>query len=1210
MVWAVILVAFPSPALGAVACTATTLVPTLGHWEINQGLGSYDRLTRGKDVLVRLFLTLPPTSTCTVGSGQAITIRSATLTVSSGSASAAGPAALNAAGLATATLSAPPPLTDSPHDPKFLVPGATLTSVAGGTGSFTPTFAIQITYDQKLSSTTTNSGLTAPFGTSKPVDQQSKAIRILFQPIGDGTSATPQFTDVDRAALQNSVQTLQRILPVPAGLGSLTPTGRTGGIRFGIDPGLLDVHLITSAFKTVSTVTKFCATQSGYTAIAPLLGTRLDNFNSVQAADDAADYIVGVYSEGVSWDSLNGCALGMATAPGKVTIARVVSDKPKSGGTPAKISYTGAVIAQEITHNLGGQPAPRSITFHSSYVQSDSTDPGGAYNIASASYVSANKTVMNVDSSTSPWDNSVTMFEQLDYAYDLCRFGGTVSGECSTAVPGGTLTGVAAIDSYVAAGTTTCSANGLTEGYHAVSAQTTPDPASPYKLQAFKNGVQVGSDIGVPVSFNVTHGTGASLGAGLFTFALPGSLTDLRDEIKLIGPGGCVVFDVHAQTTPPTVSQVSSDLAPGWSETLSKSVRPYRNRDGDIVFLADTTGSMTDAIANVRSNANRIMSSILAEEPSSQFGVASYKDFNNPATCAPSSSYTYRLEQTVTPVDNDPGSPTYGEPVKSAIATWEASGGCDGPEAQLYAFNQIVTATGPSTGLRSGLPHVIAWFGDAPGHNPSCLKNTDGNCTTTPATLDSAIADLQSGDGIRVVAVSVNTGPGLDSCPTELNGVDGALACPGQATRIANATGGAVQPSNQNPDAVADKLLDLLLSATVEPRVVSCDPGLSISFNPARRVVRSGSEDASFDETVAVAPSATAGDKTCTVDFYVNGKQVLSGDNPDPNFRQVITVGVSGATLDAEAHATSGTATSTADFVYHCPGTPFFPVATAVTPSATVPNPSGFDLTFMTQIDATMVPGGDCTLTALVTDMFQRSSLTDPNATERLHATTKPPRDVAIYTPTDGQLFGTRETVIATGGATDPEGGAITLAWTLAGPSAGTCAPATCDKAKVQFTPTSGVWTAGDYTLTLTGTDSDGPGTPATRKFTVVADSALPQNYTFNGFFTPAKNWPAVNQVNAGQAFVAKWTFRDSSGQEVTTDGIFGARLDQVSCSTSAFIVNVFDWPVGATMVRYDAKGAQWIANVNIPAGVGNCYTWTLELKDGSLHRLFFQATK
>src|SRR5215211_8966942 len=46
---------------------------------VNQGLGSYDRLVRGKETLVRLYFSLPQ---CATSSGQSIQITGGTLNVS------------------------------------------------------------------------------------------------------------------------------------------------------------------------------------------------------------------------------------------------------------------------------------------------------------------------------------------------------------------------------------------------------------------------------------------------------------------------------------------------------------------------------------------------------------------------------------------------------------------------------------------------------------------------------------------------------------------------------------------------------------------------------------------------------------------------------------------------------------------------------------------------------------------------------------------------------------------------------------------------------------------------------------------------------------------------------------------------------------------------------------------------------------------------
>lgn len=1207
VVWAVGFVGLPTLTAEA-ACSDTQLVPAVGRWEVNQGLGSYDRLTRGKDILVRLYLTLPPTSTCSLGGSQAITITGASLTVT-GAGSSPSMSPINAANLSSNNLTLPPALPNSNHDPLFQVAGSVITSssvspAATGTPPTFPSFAarfdVTVTYRQKISASITNTK-TALFSTNKIVDQQSKAVRILFQPVGDGTSATTQFTDSDRTAVQNAVQTLLRTMPVPAGPAGtpLTAAARTGGIRYDINPSLLDVSGIASLFKTVSVggtnVRKFCATQSGFTTLAPQLGTRLDSFNTLQpSAEDAADFIVGVYGEQVSWDSAQGCALGMAAVGSKVTIARADTYKPKVGTTPEHFPYTGAVMAMEITHNIGGQPSPRSSTYHSSYVQSDNTDPDGAYSLSSGVYLSADKTVMNIDTSTSSWDNNVTVLEKPDYEYNLCRFGGTIlsGAECTTPVTGGTLTGVAAIDAYAAAGNTSM---GLLEGYHATSALTATDDASPYRLLRLIGGAVInGTGTGIPVAVNYTHGEG-SPNPGLFSFAVPASLLDGADEVKLVfAPTGSVVFDVSKQASPPAVTAITAEsndlLAPGQSTMLTKSVTPPPNPDGDIVFLADTTGSMVGAIADVQAKARTVIERIRASQPTSQFAVANYKDFNVPAGCSPSSTYAYRLDHAITDNIDD---------AISAIGTWAATGGCDDPEAQINALHQLVTSTAPATGFRTpALPRAVAWFGDQPGHNPSGPDQPNSGIT-----LGTAISDLRAA-GIRVVAVSVGS-IGLDQCPSE-NGTSTPLPCPGQATRIAEATGGTVK-SNASSDQVADALLDGLFSATVEPHA-TCDSGLSIAIDPTRQVVdsRTPGEAALFNETVLVAPTATDGKKSCTVDFSVNGKP-----SSDPNFHQVITVAVGSTTVTVRADATSGNPNSVADFIYHCPGTAFYPVATAVprTGNAILIAPDRFSLTFETKIDSGLVPGGVCTLSALVTDQFQRSAPSQPAATTTFNVTKKKPLDIAIYTPTESSKFGPQATILATGGGSDPEGGAMSFSWSLTGPGPYSTTASGASAAFVRPTPQ---WTAGDYTLTLTGTDPDGNSSSATRTFSVVAESALPPTYGFVGFFTPAKNWPDVNAVNAGQAFTAKWILRDVNGQDVTTTAaIFGAQLQQVNCTTRAAMGSpVFTWQVGATMLRYDSKGGQWVANVSIPSGVGLCYTWTLELADGSLHPLFLQTVK
>src|SRR6266513_3049299 len=78
---ALLAAASPEVSRGLSNCTASQLAPALGDVTVNQGLGNYAYRVRGKDTLVKFFLTNP--TTCAVTNTQSINITGATLTVSS-----------------------------------------------------------------------------------------------------------------------------------------------------------------------------------------------------------------------------------------------------------------------------------------------------------------------------------------------------------------------------------------------------------------------------------------------------------------------------------------------------------------------------------------------------------------------------------------------------------------------------------------------------------------------------------------------------------------------------------------------------------------------------------------------------------------------------------------------------------------------------------------------------------------------------------------------------------------------------------------------------------------------------------------------------------------------------------------------------------------------------------------------------------------------
>ena len=287
---------------------------------------------------------------------------------------------------------------------------------------------------------------------------------------------------------------------------------------------------------------------------------------------------------------------------------------------------------------------------------------------------------------------------------------------------------------------------------------------------------------------------------------------------------------------------VELDLDPGESATVTKTVQTPANGQRqklDVYFLADTTGSMGTAIADVRNNSNAILNAIDAASDDSQYGVGDYKDVGDP--------YVFKNCTGITP-DRDLVRNT-------CITGWSASGGGDEPEGQLFALQRVATGAG---GFRPNSARVIVWFGDAPGHDPR-----------NGATEASATAALQAA-GIKVFAISVGANR---------------LNLTGQASRIAAATNGLFR-SGVNPAELADVIIAGLqdLPFNVRPEA-QCPAGISVAFTPTEKTVAPG-QTAEFTETVSVAPGAPGGTHVCTVRFLIDGAP--GGDE----FTQTLTINV------------------------------------------------------------------------------------------------------------------------------------------------------------------------------------------------------------------------------------------------------------------------------------------------------------------------------
>jgi hypothetical protein len=456
---------------------------------VNQGVSGtagYSPLVRGKDTLVRLYLSGPNCGT------QTFQLTSASLQVKNGTANlgnaiAADPAPVNVGGRfpAIATYSAAAVANDTPGDAKFLVPGYVLAPSA--TTPFTATFTATIGWVSSGGTTGTST-----FNVTAPVDQKTNALRILVVQMGDLSGATyptgqsPLFGADAQATVQNALSgTLARAFPVPsAPAAGSAPTGDltsgAGGVRYsfnisarcaGLSPtcGMIDLHALVDGANAplLSTTRKFCLNGTNFAIVQPQLTNMLNAWNAANPGA-IADRVVGVVDGSVSDQT---CALGMAGFGTPEAVLRV---------DPLR-NNNGATLVMEMAHTLGAVPAARdsiSSLYHSPVTEADTgtstADPNSgtnrAYNLSTRTYLPTDRTAMRVVDAN--WTDDSIDFEAKDYSLLRCTLGGSVPTDqtigCGTASgTTGSGVGVAADNVYVAGTLSSPTANvaDVTESY-------------------------------------------------------------------------------------------------------------------------------------------------------------------------------------------------------------------------------------------------------------------------------------------------------------------------------------------------------------------------------------------------------------------------------------------------------------------------------------------------------------------------------------------------------------------------------------------------------------------------------------------------------------------------------------------------------------------------------------------------------------------------
>lgn len=133
---------------------------------------------------------------------------------------------------------------------------------------------------------------------------------------------------------------------------------------------------------------------------------------------------------------------------------------------------------------------------------------------------------------------------------------------------------------------------------------------------------------------------------------------------------------------------------------------------------------------------------------------------------------------------------------------------------------------------------------------------------------------------------------------------------------------------------------------------------------------------------------------------------------------------------------------------------------------------------------------------------------------------------------------------------------------------------------------------AGTHTISVTATDRAGnTTTSATRSYTV-------RDLSSTGFYSPVDMGGVINTVKGGSTVPLKFNLQVDGAQVSDTALVTAFTATKVTCNTAG-ADDIEMVTTGATVLRWDATGGQFVQNWKTPTGAGTCYQATATLADG-----------